>query len=101
MAYPVPADWTICGTLNKNGVPFSAGKVYTDNLKNGEFQQIAESGISADGSFTLHYSSWQFQEGDTTLEFPTIRIRVEDYQQNTLWTSNLYNEPSANLSAYP
>lgn len=33
MAYPVPTDWTICGTLNKNGVPFSAGKVYADNLK--------------------------------------------------------------------
>ena len=101
MAYPVPADWTICGTLNKNGVPFSAGKVYADNLKNGEFHQIAETGISADGSFTLHYSSWQFQEGDTTLEFPTIRIRVEDYQQNTLWTSNIYTEPSAALNVGP
>lgn len=101
MAYPVSTDWTVSGTLNKNGVPFSAGKVYADNLKNGQFHQIAETGISADGSFTLHYSSWQFQEGDTTLEFPTIRIRVEDYQQNTLWTSNIYNEPSAALNVGP
>lgn len=101
MAYPVSTDWTVSGTLNKNDVPFSAGKVYADNLKNGQFHQIAETGISADGSFTLHYSSWQFQEGDTTLEFPTIRIRVEDYQQNTLWTSNIYNEPSAALNVGP
>lgn len=101
MAYPVPTDWTVSGTLNKNDVPFSAGKVYADNLKNGQFHQIAETGISADGSFTLHYSSWQFQEGNTTLEFPTIRIRVEDYQQNTLWTSNIYTEPSAALNVGP
>lgn len=31
-AYPVPTDWTVYGTLNKNGVPFSAGKVYADRL---------------------------------------------------------------------
>ncbi len=101
MAYPAPTNWTVCGTLNKNGVPFSAGKVYADNLKNGEFQQIAESGISADGSFTLVFSRANFQDGDTTLEFPTIRIRVEDYQQNTLWTSNIYNEPSTALNIGP
>lgn len=101
MAYPVPTDWTICGTLNKNGVPFSAGKVYADNLKNGEFHQIAESGISANGSFLLTYSRANFQDGDANLEFPTIRIRVEDYQQNTLWTSNIYTEPSAALNVGP
>lgn len=101
MAYPVPTDWTVCGTLNKNGVPFSAGKVYADNLKNGEFQQIAETGISANGSFILTFSRANFQNGDNSLEFPTIRIRVEDYQRNTLWTSNIYNEPSAALNIGP
>ena len=98
MAYPVPEDWTISGILNKNGVPFSEGKVYADNLKNGLFQQIAESGISADGSFELGYSNWNFQEGDSSIEFPTIRIRVEDYQGNNLWTSNIYKEPSSSLN---
>ena len=97
MAYPVPTDWTVSGTLNKNGVPFSEGKVYADNLNNGEFEQIAESGISADGSFTLTYSRGNFQNGDESLEFPTIRIRVEDYQGNNLWTSNTYREPSSAL----
>ncbi len=97
MAYPVPTDWTASGTLNKNGVPFSEGKVYADNLNNGQFEQIAESGISADGSFTLTYSRGNFQNGDESLEFPTIRIRVEDYQGNNLWTSNTYREPSSAL----
>lgn len=98
MAYPVPTDWTVSGTLNKNGVPFFEGKVYADNLNNnGQFEQIAESGISADGSFTLTYSRGNFQNGDESLEFPTIRIRVEDYQGNNLWTSNTYREPSSAL----
>lgn len=97
MAYPVPTDWIISGTLNMNGVPFSEGKVYADNLNNGQFEQIAESGIFADGSFTLAYSRGNFQNGDESLEFPTIRIRVEDYQGNNLWTSNTYREPSSAL----
>lgn len=101
MPYPVPNYWIVSGTLNKNGIPFYEGKVYADNLKNGVFQTIAETGISSDGSFTLGFSSSQFQNGDTTLEYPTLRIRVEDYQQNTLWTSNIYNEPSAVLNVGP
>lgn len=84
MAYPVPEVWTISGILKKNGVPFFEGKVYADNLKNADFKQIAESGISSDGSFSLSFSRWNFQEGDESIEFPTIRLRVEDYQQNTL-----------------
>ena len=98
MAYPVPEVWTISGMLKKNGVPFFEGKVYADNLKNADFKQIAESGISSDGSFSLSFSRWNFQEGDESIEFPTIRLRVEDYQQNTLWISNIYKEPSAALN---
>lgn len=97
MSYPIPDCWTISGTLNISGVPFFEGKIYADNLINGEFQQIAESGISSDGSFTLVYSRANFQNGDDSLEYPTIRLRVEDYQQNNLWTSNIYNEPSSAL----
>lgn len=97
MAYPVPEIWKVSGMLNKNGVPFSEGKVYADNFKNGVFYQIAETGISADGSFTLTYSRANFQDGDAELEYPTIRIRIEDYQGNLLWTSNVYSEPNVNL----
>ena len=62
MPYPVPNYWIVSGTLNKNGIPFYEGKVYADNLKNGVFQTIAETGISSDGSFTLGFSSSQFQD---------------------------------------
>ena len=98
MAFPVAEVWTISGTLNKGNVAFSEGKVYAYNYKNGEFSQIAESGISADGAFTLTFSRWNFQEGDETLEYPTLQIRVYDYQGNLLWTSGTYNQPDSALN---
>ena len=98
MAYPVPEVWTVSGTLNKNGIPFYQGKVYADNLKNGVFHQIAETGISTDGSFTLTFSRGNFQDGDAALEYPTLRIRVDDYQGNNLWLSSIYNEPNSALN---
>lgn len=98
MAFPVAEVWTVSGTLNKGNVAFSEGKVYAYNYKNGEFSQIAESGISADGAFTLTFSRWNFQEGDETLEYPTLQIRVYDYQGNLLWTSGTYNQPDSALN---
>ena len=98
MAYPVPEVWTVSGALNKNGIPFYQGKVYADNLKNGVFHQIAETGISTDGSFTLTFSRGNFQDGDAALEYPTLRIRVDDYQGNNLWLSSIYNEPNSALN---
>lgn len=84
MAYPVAEVWTVSGNLNKGSVAFSEGKVYAYNYKNGKFRQIAETDISADGSFALTFSRWNFQEGDETLEYPTLQIRVYDYQGNLL-----------------
>ena len=98
MAYPIPEVWTVSGALNKNGIPFYQGKVYADNLKNGVFHQIAETGISTDGSFTLTFSRGNFQDGDAALEYPTLRIRVDDYQGNNLWLSSIYNEPNSALN---
>lgn len=98
MAFPVAEVWTVSGTLNKGNVAFSEGKVYAYNYKNGEFSQIAESGISADGAFTLTFSRWNFQEGDETLEYPTLQIRFYDYQGNLLWTSGTYNQPDSALN---
>ena len=98
MAYPVAEVWTISGSLNKGSVAFSEGKVYAYNYKNGEFRQIAETSISADGSFSLTFSRWNFQEGDETLECPTLQIRVYDYQGNLLWTSGTYNQPDSALN---
>ena len=101
MAYPVAEVWTVSGNLNKGGVAFSEGKVYAYNYKNGEFSQIAESDISADGFFTLTFSRWNFQEGDEALEYPTLQVRVYDYQGNLLWTSGTYNQPDSTLNIGP
>ena len=98
MAYPVAEVWTVSGNLNKGSVAFSEGKVYAYNYKNGKFRQIAETDISADGSFALTFSRWNFQEGDETLEYPTLQIRVYDYQGNLLWTSGTYNQPDSALN---
>ncbi len=95
MTYPVPEVWTVSGKINKNGAPFFEANVYADNLKNGDFQQIAETGIAADGSFILTYSRWNFQEGNNSIEYPTLRIRVVDYQGNVLWTSGIYEKISS------
>ncbi|WP_308602259.1 neuraminidase-like domain-containing protein [uncultured Fibrobacter sp.] len=98
MAYPVPENWTVTGSLNKNGEAFSQGKVYAYNLKDGELEQIAESGIHSDGSFSLLFSKWMFQKGDESIEYPTLKIRVYDNQGNLLWESGIYEEPDSNLN---
>lgn len=72
MAYPVPENWTICGALNKSGIPFSDGKVYAYCQASSGFIKIAESGISADGTFSLTFSRWNFQQGDESLEYPAL-----------------------------
>lgn len=98
MAYPVPENWTICGALNKSGIPFSDGKVYAYCQASSGFIKIAESGISADGTFSLTFSRWNFQQGDESLEYPALQIRVEDYQGNLLWASDIYQEPDSALN---
>ena len=72
MTYPVPEVWIVSGMLNQNGVPFYAGKVYAYNLKNGVPRQIAETGIASNGFFTLTYSRWDFQQGNQSIEYPTL-----------------------------
>ena len=76
MPYPVPNYWIVSGTFNKNGIPFYEGKVYADNLKNGVFQTIAETGISSDGSFTLGFSSSQFQDQASDMNGYRLTILV-------------------------
>lgn len=98
MAYPVPEVWTVSGKIYKNGTPFFEANVYADNLKNGNFQQIAETGIAADGSFVLTFSRWNFQEGNNSIEYPTLRIRVVGYQGNVLCTSDVYGITSSTFN---
>ena len=84
MPYPVPNYWIVSGTLNKNGIPFYEGKVYADNLKNGVFQTIAETGISSDGSFTLGFSSSQFQDHEEIkLMFKDLSVKSNNDQNRS------------------
>lgn len=91
MSYPVPYTWTISGILLNDGLPFNQGNLKAYNrLADGNLEQIAECGISEDGSYTLVFSSSQFQKGDTSIDHPNLVIRLYDYQDNILWESDTY-----------
>ena len=91
MSYPVPYTWTISGILLNDGIPFNQGNLKAYNrLADGNLEQIAECGISEDGSYTLVFSSSQFQKGDSSIDHPNLVIRLYDYQNNILWESDTY-----------
>lgn len=91
MSYPVPYTWTISGILLNEGIPFNQGNLKAYNrLAYGNLEQIAECGISEDGSYALVFSSSQFQKGDTSIDHPNLVIRLYDYQDNILWESDTY-----------
>lgn len=91
MSYPVPYSWVVSGTLLKDGELFTQGKVQVFNrLADGTLDWMAETGVSADGSYSLNFSSSAFQKGDTTIEYPNIVIHLYDYQNNLLWESDTY-----------
>ena len=54
MSYPVPYSWVVSGTLLKDGELFTQGKVQVFNrLADGTLDWMAETGVSADGSYSL------------------------------------------------
>ena len=58
MSYPVPYSWVVSGTLLKDGELFTQGKVQVFNrLADGTLDWMAETGVSADGSYSLNFSS--------------------------------------------
>ncbi len=92
--------WNIQGTLhNVDGSAFNRGRILAYHLfpSNG-WQQIAESYIDpATGAFELIFSTANFQEPDSETEFPTLQIRVTDYNYNPFWTSNIYSMPDTEM----
>ena len=91
MTVPVPSTWTVSGVFTSKGVAFSQGIVKAFNkLSDGSLFQMAETGLSADGSYTLTFSSWAFQQGDTSIEYPALIVYLYDYQGNILWKSDVY-----------
>lgn len=99
MTVPVPSTWTVSGVFASKGVAFSQGIVKAFNkLSDGSLFQMAETGLSADGSYTLTFSSWAFQQGDTSIEYPALIVYLYDYQGNILWKSDVYAAPETPFS---
>ncbi len=51
---------------------------------------MAECGIGEDGSFSLEFSSYMFQKGNTSICHPDLVIRLFDFAGNLLWESDTY-----------
>src|SRR5690554_2431323 len=91
MAYPVPHTWYVNGVFLETGAPFNQGLVRAFNkFSDGTETQIAETGLSAEGEYSLVFSVAAFQDGDPRIEFPTLKIRLYDYQANVIWESDWY-----------
>lgn len=92
--------WNIHGTLhNVDGSVFNRGRILAYHLfPSSGWQQIAESYIDpATGAFELIFSTANFQEPDSETEFPTLQIRVTDYNYNPFWTSKIYSMPDTEM----
>ncbi len=91
LSYPVPETWNVSGILSNNGVPFCQGKIEAyHRLADGTLDWMAECGIGEDGSFSLEFSSYMFQKGNTSICHPDLVIRLFDFAGNLLWESDTY-----------
>ncbi len=91
LSYPVPETWNVSGILSNNGVPFCQGKIEAyHRLADGTLDWMAECGIGEDGSFSLEFSSYMFQKGNTSIDHPDLVVRLFDFAGNLLWESDTY-----------
>ncbi|MEE0877255.1 MAG: hypothetical protein UIH18_08150 [Fibrobacteraceae bacterium] len=96
MSYPVPYSWVVSGVLLKDGAPFTQGKVQVFNrLADGTLDWMAETGFSADGSYSLNFSSSAFQKGDTTIEYPKYEKAMEGVKKVQETVENVKKAASA------
>ena len=91
-------NWIIYGTIhNSNGTVFNnQGRILAyHRFPQKGWYWIAESNIDAyTGRFELHFETSNFQEsGSPEVEYPTLQIRVTDYQYRPLWMSSVYTNP--------
>lgn len=91
LSHPVPETWNVSGILSNNGVPFCQGKIEAyHRLADGTLDWMAECGIGEDGSFSLEFSSYMFQKGNTSIDHPDLVVRLFDFVGNLLWESDAY-----------
>lgn len=97
-----PNLWYIRGTIhNADGTVFHGqGRILAYHMfPQGGWQRIAESNIDSNtGAFELVFHKDSFQEvGAPEADFPTLQIRVTDYEYNPLWMSCIYTTPPHEL----
>ena len=88
MTFPVPYTWTISGRITYlDGTLFTTGIIKAFHVCNGTWYYLGESGVNGDGTYQITYSSASFQNGDSSIEHPDVKIQVFDYQGNVVWES--------------
>lgn len=93
--------WHIYGTLhNADGTVFNRGRILAYHLfPQAGWNYIAESNIDqGTGAFELIFTTSNFQEaGSSEIEYPTLQIRVTDYNYNPFWISPIYTAPDVEM----
>ena len=93
--------WHIRGTLhNADGTVFNRGRILAYHLfPQAGWNYIAESNIDqGTGAFELIFTTSNFQEtGSPEIEYPTLQIRVTDYNYNPFWISPIYAAPDVEM----
>ncbi|MBR6122463.1 hypothetical protein IKQ19_02460 [Candidatus Saccharibacteria bacterium] len=97
-----PNLWFVRGTIhNADGSVFhNQGRILAYNkFPQRGWQKFAESDInSSTGAFELEFHTDEFQEiGFPHVDYPTLQIRVTDYEYNPLWMSCIYTTPPHEL----
>ena len=97
-----PNLWFIRGTIhNADGSVFhNQGRILAYHMfPQRGWQWIAESNIDSNtGAFELVFHKDRFQEvGSPEADYPTLQIRVTDYEYNPLWMSCIYTTPPHEL----
>ncbi len=97
-----PNLWFVRGTIhNADGTVFhNQGRILAYNMfPQGGWKWIAESDIDSNtGAFELIFHKDRFQEiGSLEADYPTLQIRVTDYEYNPLWMSGIYTTPPKEL----
>ena len=97
-----PNLWYVRGTIhNADGSVFhNQGRILAYHMfPQRGWQWIAESDInSSTGAFELVFHKDRFQEaGAPEVDYPTLQIRVTDYEYNPLWMSCIYTTPPHEL----
>ena len=97
-----PNLWYVRGTIHNadKSVFHNQGRILAYHMfPQRGWQWIAESDInSSTGAFELVFHKDRFQEAGTPeVDYPTLQIRVTDYEYNPLWMSCIYTTPPHEL----